>query len=133
MPPDMFVSAVAVAAASLCPIPDPVFEHSALKSVWTRCTDILKHYKPQVEAATTAIYILEVLGQRIESIREHGKPFFNYHLLCTMLHSVGQPHSGNGNPRLQISCFALPCPALPRTELMSFCFSSPGSQACRQL
>ncbi|KIW70142.1 hypothetical protein PV04_02442 [Phialophora macrospora] len=66
----IFVAAIAIAAAQLCPIADPSFQRSALKEVWDQCVVILEHYQPQVEAASTALHILSILGKRIESLQE---------------------------------------------------------------
>ena len=71
--PDTFVAAVTIAAARICPISDLIFQPSSLKPLWERCKFVLEHYKPQVEAANTALYVMEILDQRIESLKEHGK------------------------------------------------------------
>jgi hypothetical protein len=83
-PPDIFVAAIAIAAAQLCPIPDPSFQRSALKEVWDQCVVILEHYKPQVEAASTALHILCILGKRIESLQETCEANSTYQKVRTL-------------------------------------------------
>ncbi|KAJ9616544.1 hypothetical protein H2200_000263 [Cladophialophora chaetospira] len=68
----IFVAAIAIATAQLCPIADPVFQQSALKETWDRCISILEHLKAEVEAATTALHVLSIVGKRICSLQTHN-------------------------------------------------------------
>lgn len=70
-PADIFVAAILIATARLCPVPDPAFDDTRLRSVWYHCIAILEHHRPQFEAAATVLHILNTLGRCIDATKEN--------------------------------------------------------------
>lgn len=70
---DIFVSAVILAAARLCPAFDPALDHDVLRSAWDRCITVLEHYAPQIEAADSFLHTVSLLGRRIHDMEQPCK------------------------------------------------------------
>ncbi|KAJ9645506.1 hypothetical protein H2204_001086 [Knufia peltigerae] len=66
----IFVSAVILAAARLCPAFDPALDHDVLRSAWDRCITVLEHYAPQIEAADSFLHTVSLLGRRIHDMEQ---------------------------------------------------------------